>query len=276
MGRWLPFLALAALLALLPAAAAGSLADPEVADPEGDAVHYEEQHQEPSLDVTEAWVQWNGGALDVRVRIVDLTEPGPAGTEDPIDDRTYVDVYWDTGETKGEDEDPWVARLRVDADGEKRFLAGQARVIERKALYAPETEHRTLHGTVTPVTGHVHRGEPGIVHVRVPPGAVGNPGPGDVLEDVRFSTYVDHHQGTPDEALHHHPGHVDINDSEGSDYRIPSADTGDGSGGGDGAGAGGDAGDDGTPASRFVPGPGLAGLAAAGLAGAAAAARRRA
>lgn len=269
MARWLPVVVFA--VALVPVAGAGSLADPEVTDPEGDAVHYEEQHQEPSLDVTEAWVQWDDGHLDVRTRIVNLTEPGPAGTRDPIDDRTYVDVYWDTEETKAEDEDPWVARLRVDADGTERFLAGQARVVERQVVYEPDTEHRTIHGTVTPVTGHVHLGEPGIVHVRVPAGAVGNPGPGDVLQDVRFSTYVDHHQGTPDEALHHHPGHVDENDTPGDDYRIPEAGSGDG---GDQEGESTDPGTEPTPASRFVPGPGLAGLAAAGLAGAAAAARR--
>jgi hypothetical protein len=264
--RWL---SAALALPLLPAAGAGSLAAPELTDPEGDAVHYEEQHQEPSLDVTEAWVTWRDGAVEVGVRIVNLTTPGPAGTEDPVDDRTYVDVHWDTGATEGPDEDPWVARLRVDADGEERFLAGQARVVERKAWYGPETEHRTLHGDVQPVTGTVVRGAPGLVLVRVPAEAVGGPGPGDVLQDVRFSTYVDHHQGTPDADLHHHPGHVDLNDSEGADHAIPEEGAAD-DGAGD-PGSGGDEESGSTPASRFVPAPGLGALAGAVLA----AARRR-
>lgn len=56
----------------------------------------------------------------------------------------------------------------------------------------------------------------------VPGSALGGLGPGDVIEEPGFSTYVDHHTPPQPNAEQHHPGHVDQNDEPGRSFAITS------------------------------------------------------
>lgn len=232
-----------------PIAAAGTVHDPEIVDPQGDAVHLETGQQESSLDVTKVWLQWRAAddTLVVTLEVRNLTNPGPAGTNDPIDGRTYLDVYWDHAGSNEDGGDPYVARFRMDNDGAKHFLAGRAPVITRDLVYPPDGASMNIHGDVSAASGGLVEGAPGYVVIEVYAGAVGDPGPGDTLTNLRFASYVDHHQGVPGAMEHHHPGHVDANNETGRDYTIPVA-SADGDGDGSGKMGGGD-GDRSTPAA---------------------------
>ncbi len=253
---------LTAMLLTAPFAAAGSMANPEITDPRGDAIHLEEQHHEPSLDVTKVWFAWRADddTLVITLEVTNLTNPGPSGTKDPIDGRTYFDVYWDHAGSDEDDEgDPYVARFRMDSDGAKYFLAGRAPVITRDLVYPPDGASMGIHGDVSAAGGGLVETAPGYVTIEVYAGAVDDPAPGDTLTNVRFSSYVDHHQGVPGTLEHHHPGHVDENNETGRDYTIPVA-----SAGGDGT-EGEGRGDEGAYAT---PGLGALSVALALVAGA--------
>lgn len=210
-------LVLLATVLLAGSALAGTATDPEISDPMGDAIHFEFQTNEPSLDVTAVWFGFEAGMLVVHIEGPELDELGPEATQDPADEGSYYDVYWTMD---GQDH---VARVFVGADGEPVGQAGQSMRIERQAFW---DEGDDIHGDL--VEQHVELLPTGLLRIHVDPGVVGSPGPGSVLASPAFATYVDHHppaSGTP--FGEHHPGHVDANDEPGRDFVLEGTADGD-------------------------------------------------
>lgn len=213
------------ILTVVPLATAGTAEDPEITDPTGDAEHFEFKNQEPTLDVEAVWFSWDpAGALEVTLEIPEADGFGPSATMDPSDEATFYDVYVNvSGEA-------YTVRANWTADGQATFSAGQALQIERQGVW-PDWTTGNIHGNLTPVQGEAEPGEPARITMTVPGSALGGLGPGDVIEEPGFSTYVDHHTPPQPNAEQHHPGHVDQNDEPGRSFAITSQE-GDGSGDG--------------------------------------------
>lgn len=204
------------LLAAIPVANAGTAEDPEITDPAGDAEHFEFKNQEPVLDVEAIWFSWEpAGTLVVTVQIPQADAFDPSATMDPNDEATFYDVYVDIS---GEN---YTIRANFTADGDATFGAGTALEIERQGIW-PDYTTGNIHGNLTPVEGQAEPGEPARITVSVPGSVLGGLGPGDVIEEPRFSTYVDHHTPPQPNAEQHHPGHVDANDEPGRAFAITS------------------------------------------------------
>lgn len=222
-------LAAAALLlgTAVPSVCAGTAEDPELTDPTGDAEHFEFKNQEPALDVEKIWLAWDpAGALQVTVQIPGADGFGPGATVDPSDEATFYDVYLNaSGEA-------YTVRTNVSQDGEPVFSAGQALEIQRQAVW-PDYATGNIHGNLTPVDGTAETGEPARITMMVPGSVFGGLSAGDVVEDLGFSTYVDHHTPPQPNAEQHHPGHVDENDEPGRDFVIPGGQPEGASGGGE-------------------------------------------
>lgn len=219
------------LLSVVPLGAAGTAEDPEVTDPAGDAEHFEFKNQEPALDIEAIWFSWDpSGALEVTLQIPQTDSFDPSATMDPNDETTFYDVYVNvSGEA-------YTIRANWTAEGEATFSAGQALQIERQGIW-PDWMTGNIHGNLTPVEGQAEPGDPAKITMMVPGAALGGLGPGDVIEEPGFSTYVDHHTPPQPNAEQHHPGHVDQNDEPGRSFAITSE-------GGGGAGTGTESGSD--------------------------------
>lgn len=204
------------VLTVVPLGTAGTADDPEVTDPAGDAEHFEFKNQEPTLDVEAVWFSWDpSGALEVTLQIPQADSFDPSATMDPNDETTFYDVYVDVnGET-------YTIRANWTAEGQATFSAGQALQIERQGVW-PDWMTGNIHGNLTPVQGQTDPGEPARITMTVPGSALGGLGPGDVIEEPGFSTYVDHHTPPQPNAEQHHPGHVDQNDEPGRSFAITS------------------------------------------------------
>lgn len=236
--------------------AADALGELRIEDPAGDSEHREFGWEEPTLDVTEVRFHWTAdGTLQVSVLLPNADALGPDAVMDPFPGKwTVVDVYWTMD---GADH---LARAQFESD-EPTYLAGQGIRIHRQVFWETGTD---IHGETTEQSGWVEEADGGghRVVIEVDPAAVGDPGPGDLLEAPAFSTWIDHHTPlgdawpVPHPVGPHHPANADISDAPGLHFRVP----------GDGSAAGGaaDGGDDASPASgETVPHVGVAVVLAA-------------
>lgn len=244
---------LSTVLLVAPLTAAGPPMGPHIEDPDGDTQHREFGWEEPTLDVTEVKFGWTANdTLKVAVLLPHADTLGPDGSMDPFPGHsTVVDVYWTMN---GSD---YLARAQFESE-DPTFLAGQGIRIHREIFWETGTD---IHGETTEQSGSVEAADGGghWVVIEVDPAAVGQPGPGDLLEAPAFSTYVDHHfplgdaWPVPHPVGQHHPANADLNDAPGHHFHVPAPDAS-----GDG---GGDAGP-GAAAWEPVPAVGLAGVLA--------------
>lgn len=222
----LPALVIATLTTalLVPSAVAPAADGPHIVDPEGDTQHREFGWEEPTLDVTEVTFGWTANdTLAISVLLPNADTLGPEGTMDPFPGKwTVVDVYWTMNGTGH------LARAVWEPGEEARYEAGQGIRIHREAVWETGTD---IHGETTEQTGTVEAADGGghRVTIEVDPAAVGDPGPGDLLEAPAFSTYVDHHfplgdaWPVPHPVGPHHPANADLNDEPGMHFWVPGA-----------------------------------------------------
>lgn len=166
-------IALATILGMLPAAQAGTVAEPDVVDPAGD-VRWEDPVPAPhpcvdAVDLLSLWVEWTADGALFHFRFNDLS-PVEDHPEQDLTGRCFYS-YTDFVLTRG-DGSELVESLYVDHWANPAFDTGWR-------FY--------LHGSGDEAVGTVDIAA-GTIDVLVPLAALGNPGPGDALGMFRVQS----------------------------------------------------------------------------------------